>query len=89
MDINGVIIIKFIVTYYCPSACSIHRYGEAVVHAPRLKPRLLLSNHCHVEYIDLVQVLARRLKPRLLLSNHCHIEYINLARVLFVVLEGY
>ena len=54
MDVNDVIIIKFIVTYYCLSACSIHRYGEAVAHARRkLKPCLPLSNHCHVEYFDL------------------------------------
>ena len=58
MDINDIIIIKFIVTYYCPSACSIHRYGEAVAHVlHRLKPRLLLSNYCHVEYIDLASAV--------------------------------
>ena len=52
MDINDVII-KFIVTYYCLSACSIHWYSEAIAHAWRkLKPCLLLSNCCHVEYIN-------------------------------------
>ena len=53
MDINDVIIIKFIVTYYCLSACSIHWYGEAIAHARhKLKPCLLLSNRCLVEYIN-------------------------------------
>ena len=55
VDIRDIIIIKFIVTYFYLSACSIHRYGEAVAHAHcKLKPRLLLSNHCNVEYLDLV-----------------------------------
>ena len=54
MGISDIIIIKSIITY-CPSACSIHRYSEAVAHASRrLKPHLLLSNHCHVEFINLV-----------------------------------
>ena len=56
MDTNDVIIIKFIVTYYCLSACSIHRYGEAIAHAQtaccKLKPHLLRSNHCHVEILQ-------------------------------------
>ena len=55
VDINDVIIIKFIVTYYCPRDCLVPRYmyivWEAIAHAqttcPKLKSRLLLSNHCH------------------------------------------
>ena len=51
MDIRD-LIIKFIVTYYCLNAGSIHRYGEAAVHVHcKLKPRLLLSNRCNVEYL--------------------------------------
>ena len=51
MDINDIIIIKLIVTYYCMRVCSI-QLCEAVAHAqtvhPKLKPRLLQSNRCHV-----------------------------------------
>ena len=62
MDINDIIIIKFIVTYSCLSACSIHRYGEAIAHAQtarrKLKPHLLLGNCCHVEYFNLISILS-------------------------------
>ena len=58
MDIHDVII-KFIVTYYCRSAYSIHRYGAPVVYARcKLEPRLLPSNRCHVEYFDLALSLS-------------------------------
>ena len=54
VDTNDVIIIKLIVTYYCLNACSIHRYGEGVAHAwCKLKPHLLLSNRCRIEYFNL------------------------------------
>ena len=58
MDINDVIIIKFIVMYYCPSAGSVHRYGRLLHMCQKFKPRLLLSNRCHVEYFDLAIVLS-------------------------------
>ena len=62
MDINDVILVKFIVMLYCLSACSIYRYGEAVVHAHcKLKPHLLRSSRCHVEYFDLALSLTELL----------------------------
>ena len=70
MDINDVIIIKFIVMYSCLSACSIHWYGEAITHAcHKLKPRLLLSNRCHVEYIGSLHSLCLFLTLTELLAN--------------------
>ena len=56
-------IIELIVTYYCLRACSASTYiWEAVAHVCcKLKPRLLLSNRCHVEYsATLVEFLANQ-----------------------------
>ena len=78
MDINDAIIItcKFIVTYYCLSACSVHRYRSLLcMRAESLKPCLLLSNPCHVEYFDLALSLSLN-------------SWLNKSRVLFVILEG-
>ena len=75
MDIND-LITMFIVTYYCLSAYSIHRYDEPVAHARhKLKPRLLLSNCCHVEYCNLALSLSLD-------------SWLTKSRVLFVILEG-
>ena len=62
VDINEVMLIKVIVMFYCLSACSMHRYGEAVVHAHcKLKPRLLLTSHCHFGYFNLALSLTELL----------------------------
>ena len=78
MDIRD-IIIKFILMYYCLSACSIRKYGEAVMHAQttrsKLKPRLLLRNYCHVEYFDLALSFSLN-------------SWLTKLQVLFVVCEG-
>ena len=79
MDVRDVIIIKFIIIYYCLSAFSIPKYGEAIAHAqtacPKLKPHLLLSNSCHVEYFDLDLFLSLN-------------SWLTKSQVLFVVREG-
>ena len=60
MDINDVIIIKFVIMYYCLQVPQ-YSYCEPVAHVQTvrstLKPRLLLSNGCHVEYFDLTLAL--------------------------------
>ena len=80
MDTDDVII-KFIVTYYCPSACSIHRNGEAIVHAQtachKLKPRLLL---CYVTVAMLNTSIS-------LCLSHWTLGYVTKSRVLFIVRE--
>ena len=59
--------------------CSIHRYGEAVVYAQmvchKLKPHLLLSNCCHVEYSNLALSLSLN-------------SWLTKSWVLFIVREG-
>ena len=76
MDIRDVIIIKFIVKYYCLSAYSIRRHGEPVAHARhKLKSRLLLSNGCYAHWI----LRSRSVSLTKFLANQV---------ALFIVLEG-
>ena len=76
MDIKDV---KFIVTYYCLRVYSIHGNDEAIVHAQiarrKLKPCLLLSNHCHVEYFGVALSLSLN-------------SWLTKLRVLFIIHEG-
>ena len=62
MDINDVINIKFIVAYYCLRVCSIQDNDETIVHAQtacrKLKPHLLLSNCCYIEYFSFTLSLS-------------------------------
>ena len=76
MDIKDV---KFIVTYYCLRVYSIHGNDEAIAHAQithrKIKPCLLLSNHCHVEYFGVALSLSLN-------------SWLTKSRVLFIIHEG-